>query len=214
MKLFKEKKNELEEINREFLAETLNGSAILHDAVSQFIEGKLKKEDLEGVIKIEQKCDRLKEKYVAVLFKDKRALPFLIEDRYTILMMLDTVNDKMEFFSRFLEVYPFELYNEIKEEFGELCNSCAQAIEKLINCATLIEADFDGAYKITFKIEELKRNARTAKFNLLDKLYKMKDNPTKVYLTSKLVTYIYDIVAWVEETSDYLRGLIIKYPSR
>jgi len=42
----------------------------------------------------------------------------------------------------------------------------------------------------------------------------MKDDPTKVYLTSKLVTYMYDIVSWVEETSDYLRGLIIKYPSK
>jgi uncharacterized protein Yka (UPF0111/DUF47 family) len=129
-------------------------------------------------------------------------------------MMIDSVNDKMEFFARFLKVVPFKLYKEIKEEFRELCSACAQSVEELINCATLIETDFDGAYNITFKIEELKRKARTAKFNLLEKLYKMDDNPTKVYLISKLVTYIYEIGSWTEETSDYLRGLIIKYPSR
>ena len=214
LKLLKDKKSELDEVNKEFLAETLNGSALLHEALSTFIDDKLKKESLEGVIQVERKCDLLKEKYTQVLFKDKRALPFLVEDRYNILMMIDKVNDKMEFFARFLEVYPFKLYKEIKDEFKNLSSSCAQAVEELVNCAILIETDFDGAYKKTFEIEEKKREARTAKFNLLGKLYKMKDDPTRVYLTSKLVTYIYDIVSWVEETSDYLRGLIIRYPSR
>ena len=214
MKLFKEKKNELDEINREFLSETLNGSAILHDAVSQFIEGKLKKDALDGVIMVEHKCDEIKDKFVQILFKDKRALPFLVEDRYNILMMIDQVNDKMEFFARFLKTNPFKLYDEVKDDFRDLCSACSQSVESLINCATLIETDFSGAYKITFEIEEFKRKARTAKFTLLEKLYKMDDNPTKVYITSKLATYLYEIASWSEETSDYLRGLIIKYPSR
>jgi predicted phosphate transport protein (TIGR00153 family) len=214
MKLLKEKKNELDEINKEFLAETLNGSALLHEALSTFTNDKLKEESLDGVIQAEKKCDEIKDKYTQVLFRDKRALPFLVEDRYNILMMLDAVNDKMEFFSRFLQVYPFKLYKEIKDEFKILYSACSQAVEELVNCAILIETDFDGAYKKTYEIEEKKREARTAKFSLLGKLYKMKDDPTKIYLTSKLVTYLYDIVAWVEETSDYLRGLIIRYPSR
>ena len=214
MKLGKEKKNNLMDINQEFLSETLNGSALLHEALSTFVDDKLKKESIEGVIQAERKCDEIKEKYVQVLFRDKKALPFLVQDRYNILMMIDTTNDRMEFFSRFLAVYPFKLYKEIKEEFSNLCSSCARSVEELVNCATLIETDFDGAYKKTFEIEEMKRQARTAKFNLLEKLYKMTDNPIKVYLTSKLVTYMYDIISWVEETSDYLRGLIIRYPSR
>jgi predicted phosphate transport protein (TIGR00153 family) len=214
LKLLKDKKNELDEINKDFLAETLNGSALLHEALSTFIEGKLSKESLEGVIQSERKCDELKERFTQVLFKDKRALPFLVEDRYNILMKIDTVNDKMEFFARFLKVNPFKLYEDIKDEFRALCNACTKSVEELINCAILIETDFDGAYKITFTIEELKREARTAKFDLLEKLYHMEDNPLKVYLTSKLVTYIYEIASWAEETSDYLRGLIIKYPSR
>jgi uncharacterized protein Yka (UPF0111/DUF47 family) len=214
MKLLKEKKNELDEINKEFLAETLNASALLYEALSTFTNDKLKKESLQGVIQAEKKCDQIKDEYTKVLFRDKRALPFLVEDRYNILMMIDTVNDKMEFFSRFLEVYPFQLYKEIKAEFTKLYSACSQAVEELVNCAILIETDFDGAFKKTFEIEEKKREARKAKFNLLGKVYKMKDDPTKVYLTSKLVTYIYDIVSWVEETSDFLRGLIIKYPSK
>lgn len=214
MKLFKEKKNELDEINREFLSETLNGSAILHDAVTQFVEGNLKKGVLDGVIEVEHKCDEIKDKFVQILFKDKRALPFLVEDRYNILMMIDQVNDKMEFFARFLKTNPFKLYDEVKDDFRDLCSACSQSVERLINCATLIETDFSGAYKITFEIEEFKRKARTVKFTLLEKLYKMDDNPTKVYITSKLATYLYEIASWSEETSDYLRGLIIKYPSR
>jgi len=214
MKIGKEKKNELDEINREFLSETLNGSAILHDAVSQYIEGKLNKSVLDGIIEAEHRCDEIKDKFTKLLFKDKRALPFLVEDRYNILMMIDQVNDKMEFFARFLKTNPFKLYNEVKDEFRNLCTACSQSVEKLIDCATLIETDFSGAYKITYKIEEVKRKARTAKFNLLEKLFKMDDNPIKVYITSKLVSYLYEIASWCEETSDYLRGLIIKYPSR
>ncbi|MFX1310433.1 MAG: hypothetical protein ACFE8C_12095, partial [Promethearchaeota archaeon] len=77
----KEKKNELTEINKEFLAETLAGIEVLHNATSQFINDKLNKNELEDVIQSEKKCDRIKEKYVQILFKSKRALPFLVEDR-------------------------------------------------------------------------------------------------------------------------------------
>ena len=214
MKLFKENKNEILQVNKDFLAETLNGSAILHDVLSQFIDNKLNKDEINGIIESERKCDRLKEKYVQILFKEKRALPFLIEDRYNILMQIDGVNDKMEFFARFLKANPFPLFDEIRDEFEELCSACAQSVEQLIDCATLIETDFTGAYKLTFKIEDLKRQARRAKFDLLEKLYKMKEEPIRIYVISKLVTYIYDITSWVEETSDFLRGLIIKYPSK
>jgi predicted phosphate transport protein (TIGR00153 family) len=214
MKIGKEKKNDLDEINHKFLSETLSGVAILHDAVTQFIEDRLEKGVLDGIIEAEHKCDEIKDKYVQILFKDKRALPFLVEDRYNILMMLDEVNDKMEFFARFLKVNPFKLYDDIKDEFNELCSACSQSVEKLIDCATLMETDFPGAYQLTFEVEEFKRKARTAKFNLLEKLFKKDDNPTKVYVTAKLVTYLYDISSWSEETSDYLRGLIIKYPNR
>jgi predicted phosphate transport protein (TIGR00153 family) len=214
MKLGKGKKNDLDEVNQEFLSKTLNASVILHEALSQFIDGTLNKQDLDKIIEIEHECDLIKDQYIKILYRDKRALPFLVEDRYTILNMIDQVNDKMEFFARFLKTSPFKLYDEIKDEFREMCNACSQSVKKLINCATLIETDFEGAYTITFRIEERKRTARKAKFDLLEILFKMEDNPIKIYLTSKIVTYLYEIVSWVEEISDYLRGLIIKYPSR
>jgi uncharacterized protein Yka (UPF0111/DUF47 family) len=129
-------------------------------------------------------------------------------------MQIDGVNDRMEFLARFLKANPFSLFEEIRDEFKELCSACAQSVEQLIDCVTLIETDFTGAYKLTFKIEDLKRQARRAKFDLLEILYKMKEDPIRIYVISKLVTYIYDITSWVEETSDFLRGLIIKYPSR
>jgi len=214
MKLFKEKKNELDEVNREFLSQSLTNIIALHEIVNQFINKKLNKEDLEKVIQGEKKCDRIKERYVQVLFRDKRALPFLVEDRYNILMMLDETNDKIEFFARFFAVFPFDLYEDVKKEFGDLNDFTVETVEELLNCATLIETDFKAAYNKTFKIEEVRRKARKAKFDLLEVVFKKTDNPTKVYLTSKLVTYIYEIAQHAEEVSDYLRGLIIKYPSR
>ncbi|MFX1234379.1 MAG: DUF47 domain-containing protein [Promethearchaeota archaeon] len=214
MKFLKEKRNELFEINTEFLQETSNAAQILHNSVGNFLENKLKPEDLEEVIQLEKKCDRIKERYIQVLFSEKRALPFLVEDRYSILNMIDQINDKTEFFARFLQIYPFKIYEEIKELFMSLCDSCYKTVKELIKCATLIETDFDEAYRITFNVESVRRDARKTKFELLEILFKKKDEPTKVYLTSKLVTYLYDIASWAEETSDYLRGLIIKYPTK
>jgi uncharacterized protein Yka (UPF0111/DUF47 family) len=214
MKLIKEKRNKLQEINEEYLAQTLKGAKILHDLIRQFIENKLSKADLGQVIQSEHDCDILKEKYTEVLFNEKRALPFLVEDRYRILMNVDQINDKTEFLARFMQVYPFELYSDIIDEFKTLCGSCMQSVELLINCATLIETDFESAYAKTFEIEEVRRKARKARFHLLEEIYKKSEEPTRVYLTSKLVTIIYEIANWAEEVSDLLRGLIIKYPSR
>ena len=214
MKLFKADKNELLEINEEYLAQTLKGTKILHDLVMQFIDNKLKKEDLEQVIESEHQCDILKEKYTEVLFKEKRALPFLIEDRYKILMSIDQINDKTEFFARFLQTYPYEFYNDIIDVFKDLCENCMKTVELLINCATLIETDFESAYAKTFEIEVTRRKAREARFHLLEVIFKKSEEPTRVYLTSKIVTIMYDIAHWAEEVSDFLRGLIIKYPSR
>ncbi len=214
MKLFKEKINELDEVNREFLSESLNNIITLHELVNLFINKKLNKKDLDKIIQGEKKCDRIKEKYVQVLFRDKRALPFLVEDRYNILMMLDETNDKIEFFARFFAVFPFDLYEDVKEEFNNLIDFTLETVEELFNCATLIETDFKAAYDKTFQIEAARRKARKAKFDLLEVVFKKTDNPTKIYLTSKLVTYIYEIAQHAEEVSDYLRGLIIKYPSR
>lgn len=211
----KDKKSKLDDINKKFLAETLNGAKILHFFIHELMKGKLVRDELNGVIQSEKRCDRLKEEYITILFKDKRALPFLVEDRYKIISMLDKINGKGESIARFLRVYPYnEVYQDILEKFKALCDSCLHSVEELVNCTTLIETDFNGAYKKTFEIETLRRNSRKIKFKLLDIVYKKKDDLMKVYLTSKLITYIYEVISWAEEISDYLRSLIIKYPSR
>ncbi|MBD3254254.1 MAG: DUF47 family protein [Candidatus Lokiarchaeota archaeon] len=209
----KDKKEKIESLNTQFIDETLKGAEIFKDLFCKLIQNKLDKEEINLVIESERKCDRLKEQYIELLFKDKRALPFLVEDRYKIIQSIDVVNDKLEFLARYIEIYPFEIYQDLRDDFNNLCELSFQTVKELINCLRLIETDFDGAYKKTFKIESLKRKARTLRFNLLGVLYKKSDSPLRVTLTSKLVIDLYDIISWSEETSDYLRGLIIKYPS-
>ena len=214
MKFLKKDKNELETINTEFLEVTLTGSKTLHKLLTDFIENKLKKEELEDVVLCEKKCDTLKEKYFELLFKNKRALPFLVEDRYHIVNMIDKVNGRNEFIARSLRVYPFGSYPDINDDFRKLNDVYLKTIEELINCTIIIEMDFKAAFKLTFRIEELRREARALKFKLLEVIYKKTDNPIRVYIISKLIQFVYDVVAWVEDISDYLRGLIIKYPNK
>jgi uncharacterized protein Yka (UPF0111/DUF47 family) len=109
---------------------------------------------------------------------------------------------------------PFEVYDDIKGDFKQLTDLCCQTVENLIDCMELIEKSFDEAYEKTFEVQSLRRKARTINFNLLEIIFKKTDNSTRIYLISKLIRGIYDIIAWAEDLADYLRGLIIKYPSK
>ena len=214
MKLLKEKDNPLNEINKKYLSKTLEATKILHQEISDLIEGDTKKEDLKGVILCEQECDRLKEEYIKILFKDKKALPFLVEDRYKIITMVDHMTGKNELVARFIRAFPFKIYEDIKEQMKGLNALYYSCIEDLIDCVSLMETNFDEAFKKTFEIESDRRNAKKVKYRILTKLYQKKDNVLQIYLTSKLVSYTYDVISAAEEISDFLRGLIIKYPSK
>ncbi|GAI18243.1 unnamed protein product, partial [marine sediment metagenome] len=84
----------------------------------------------------------------------------------------------------------------------------------LIDCIGLMETDFNAAYKKTFNIESLKRKARHSKYDILEIIYKKKEEALRVILTSNLTNQIFDLIGMTEEISDYLRGLILKYPNQ
>ncbi|MFX1256777.1 MAG: hypothetical protein ACFFAN_02880, partial [Promethearchaeota archaeon] len=89
-----------------------------------------------------------------------------------------------------------------------------KTVNQLLNCTLLMESSFEGAYQITFEIEKHRREAHNLKFKMLDNLFKKTKEPIRINLTWKLIDLIYEVISWAEEISDYLRGLIIKYPSR
>ncbi|MFX1236237.1 MAG: DUF47 family protein [Promethearchaeota archaeon] len=210
----KDKTNRLQELNKEFLAETLKASEILHKLLLNYCDDNLNEKELEEVTACEHNCDQLKEQYIELLFKDKRALPFLVEDRYKIVRLVDNVTGKNEFVARFLEVIPFKLYADVKSEFKELIMLYMECLNELISCVKLMETDFTGAYKQTFAIETKRREAKIIKFNILENLFKKKGDDLRIYITSKLVSYVYEVLDAAEDVSDYLRGLVIKYPSK
>lgn len=210
----KETSESIDEISKEYNNEVLRGATLLHAQIQNFIDHKLEKEELNEVIQAEKNCDRLKDKYIQVLFQDKRALPFLVEDRYKIINLVDEALGKIEFLARFLKIFPFGLYEEIVAEFRRMCEICLEVMETLIETLNLMETNFDEAYEGTFEIESTRREARTIRFNLLEIVYEKEDNPTRVYLTSQLINNLYGIISYVEDIADYLRGLIIKYPAR
>lgn len=214
----RKKKNVIDEINKEFQEEIRNAAERLYNYMTDFIDNRLENVDdrFQEIIVCEKSCDRLKEKYIEVLFKDKRALPFLVEDRYKIITSLDKIVNQSEFIARFIQALPpeFEIFKDIKEGMHELNKLFLEIVNQLLNCTLLMEISFSGAYEITFEIEKWRRQAHNLKFNLLEKIFQKTDEPLRVSLTWKLISLIYDIISWTEEISDYLRGLIIKYPSR
>jgi len=168
MKLKLNKRNKLLDAANEFHTEVLKGSHLLHDCINDLIVEKLNKDKLKGVIQCEHNVDIAKENYINILYSDKRALPFLVEDRYRLIKYLDIISDTSEDLARGLEVYPFSLYDDIKEDLKELNNIYIKTINTLIEMIKLMETDFKAAYKNSFDIETLKRRGRESKFKILD----------------------------------------------
>lgn len=208
------KKGNLDDLRLRFQEEFLNCVRTLHLRINDFINNKLKTDELEKVISCEKKCDRIKEQFIMELFKNKRALPFLVEDRYQIITLLDVIANKSEDIARYLEIYPFEITKDITEGLKTLNDLYLQSSEKIIECTSLMETDFKSAHKITFEIEALRRDAHDLKFILIGLLFKHEDKPLYVSITWKIITKLYSIIAWIERMSDYLEGLILKYPSK
>ena len=215
LNLKKDKRSQLLNAANDFQSEVLKGSHLLHDSINDLISGKLDKNKIDEVIQCEHDADRAKEKYINLLYKDKRALPFLVEDRYRLIKYIDIVSDNSEELAMGLKVYPFEIFDDIKEDMKKLNDLYKEAIENLVEMVNLMETDFKTAYKKSFHIETLKRSAREAKFQILDLVYqKPQEKSLRVYLTSKICIKIFDMVVRAEEISDFLRSLIVKYPSK
>ncbi|MFX1569421.1 MAG: DUF47 family protein [Promethearchaeota archaeon] len=215
MKLIQDKKKKLLEAAEKFHSEVLKGADLLHECINDLIKGKLDSSKLDKVVECEHNADIAKEEYINVLYHDKRALPFLVEDRYRLIKYLDVVSDDSEELARGLKVFPFELYDDIKNEMQSINDTYEQTIEILIEMITLMETDFQTAYKKSFEIEKLKRSAREAKYKMLGVVYQKSESKSlQVYLTSKICIKIFDMIKRAEEISDFLRSLIVKYPSK
>jgi len=215
LKLLKDRKRKLLDVANEFLTQVLRGSDLLHDSINDLIEGKLNKNRLEQVIQCEHDGDIAKENYINVLYEDKRALPFLVEDRYRLIKYLDIVSDKSEELARGLLVFPFDCYDDIKKEMKKLNDTYEETVKLLIEMINLMETDFKTAYEKSFNIETLKRSGRDLKFKILGVIYKKSEEKSlQIYLTSKICIKLFDMIERAEEISDFLRSLIVKYPSK
>ncbi|MFX1278902.1 MAG: DUF47 family protein [Promethearchaeota archaeon] len=215
LKLKKDKKNELLNAANKFYTEVIDGSLLLHECINDLVDGKIIKKKLDNVIECEHKADIAKENYINVLYKDKRALPFLVEDRYRIIKYLDIVSDSSEELARGLRVFPFELFDDLKKDLKVMNDLYQETIDTLVDMVNLMETDFKTAYQKSFYIETLKRSARQAKYSILETLYqKPEKEALRIYLTSKICIKIFDMIIRAEEISDFLRSLIVKYPSK
>ena len=215
MKLKQDKKKKLLDAANKFHSEVLRGADLLHKSINDLIKGKMSAAKLDEVIESEHLGDLAKENYINILYQDKRALPFLIEDRYRLIKYIDNVSDDSEELARGLKVYPFDLYNDIKEGMQTLNDIYEKSIEILVEMISLMETDFKTVYEKSFEIETLKRSARKAKYDILDVIYQKSDaRSIQIYLTSKICIKLFDMIKRAEEISDFLRSLIVKYPSK
>ena len=99
----KRKNAVLSDIYNEFQAEILNETREINIIIKNFIENKLDKSKLQKMVFAfaERKCNRLKEKYIEQLYENKKVSPFLLEDRYNLIISLNDVSVKNKSITRF-----------------------------------------------------------------------------------------------------------------
>ncbi|MHA1269180.1 MAG: DUF47 domain-containing protein [Candidatus Helarchaeota archaeon] len=207
------KKRKLHDVFKEYQTVITNGLKELNILIGDFINNKLDKEKLKNIINFEKKADRLKEEYIELLYKKRRALPFLVEDRYNIIRSLDKVMNIGELIARTLQIYPFNIDPDIKDNFDKLNESFINTMDALIKASSLIETDFDATRDQISLIASLRRKAHDLKFQILSDSYKEIKNALEIKLFDDIISLVYETISKAEEISDFLYGLIVKYPS-
>ena len=123
------KGNPLITIGKEFNDDVLKGCSLLHECIAECItKNKCDVKKATEVIQLEHIGDRVKDRYIETLYKDKRALPFLVEDRFRILKYLDVISDTTEDVAYMLKIYPFEIYYDIKEDLKALNDTFKETV--------------------------------------------------------------------------------------
>ena len=212
--MFDKKKSKLQEIYQDFIKEISEGMNILNACIDDFIKNKLDREKLKEIILYEKRADRLKENFIELLYKKKRLLPILVEDRYTIVTSFDKIMGIAELTARTLGVYPFEIKENFKEDVEQLNLSFIKTIEALVEAIKTIEVDFKTTIDYIVIIATLRRKAYDFKFEMLSESYKTLKDPIELKLFDDLISLIYEIISKSEQLSDFLNLLIIKYPNQ
>lgn len=184
--------------------------AKLHAQVECWAEGDEEKvrEIADEIIEIERKADDTKDALINSVFAKHAYLPQQTQERYDLITMMDHVIDAAEEGARSILAGCGK--NPPKEivTISEKCWNCTDMLQDAIK---YIFTDFEESIKYSRKIEDIREEARDARFDLIRKICAGEYGPINAMYYHLVSTEILEVAIRAEETADLIRAIAVRY---
>lgn len=189
--------------------------SVLHlvDAVNSFCDNKydLLHEKAKKVIEFENQADNLRRR-LCILIRETMP-PYIGQDRFKLLDLIDDVADRSELLARYLMIYPIKVPSSLINPIKELAMKTLETVKIMFDAEKALWEDINLAFKRSGEVEILREQVRDAQFDVIKKIL-TEDIDTEIKIILKeIVVFLGRISDKAEEIADYISFIGIKYKS-
>jgi uncharacterized protein Yka (UPF0111/DUF47 family) len=169
------------------------------------------KKYVEKTIATEHALDEIHDQVVERMFS-KESLVFSRADRLLLINEMDDVIDMAEMVVRRISVFlPDVIPPTLATKFVAIAEK-AEIIGSLLKDAILaIFNDFDKAFTLAHKVQDVRRDAKEDYMQLLEEIYRLNPEPRDLLYFDRTIRNIMRNIDKAEQFADDLRMLIFKY---
>ncbi|MCD6483953.1 MAG: DUF47 family protein [Candidatus Odinarchaeota archaeon] len=161
------------------------------------------------VIELEDSADKIRREVTKLI--RELTIPYVGQDRFKLLDLIDDIADRAELLARYLLIYPLPVPNEIIESLKELGNKTLAVVSKMFKAEKALWTDIHKAIEIVEEVQTLREDTRSAQFDLIKIIFQGDiDTETKIML-KEISVFLGRIADKAEEIADYISFIGLKY---
>ena len=167
-------------------------------------------EELEQeIIKLERDADKIKENLVENILSKHAYLPQQTQERHVLVGHLDGIVDAAEAAVRLIAVGKGM---KPPEEIKDIAKKCWICTDLLQDAVKFLFKDFKKSVEITYKLDQVREEARDIQYALLKKLFREASySPNEIQLFQLVSQRVLEVAIKAELAGDFIRELAVKY---
>ncbi len=189
--------------------------SVIHlvNALDAFCDNKMDTvaSEAKKVIQLENDADSLRRK-LSILIRETLP-PYVGQDRFKLLDLIDDVADRAELLARYLMIYPITVPNSLKGPIKALAAKTLETVKNMFEAERALWVNIDDAFKKSETVEVLREQVRDAQFEVIRTILASKIDVEQKIILKEIATFLGRISDKAEEIADYISFIGIKYKS-
>ncbi|MGQ4832400.1 MAG: DUF47 domain-containing protein [Candidatus Asgardarchaeia archaeon] len=167
--------------------------------------------EAKKVIQLENDADNLRRK-LSILIRETLP-PYLGQDRFKLLDLIDDVADRAELLARYLMIYPVTVPSSLKASIKALAAKTLETVKTMFEAERALWVNIDEAFKKSEIVEVLREQVRDAQFEVIRNILTSEIDTERKIILKEIATFLGRISDKAEEIADYISFIGIKYKS-